>query len=518
MNRVKNASRNAFYGMILKVYQIIMPFVVRTAMIYLMGVEYAGLNGLFTSILHVLNLAELGVGLAMIYSMYKPIADQDETTICALLKLYKIYYRLIGLVLAIVGGILTPFVPKLISGDVPAELNVYILYLLNLGATVLSYWLFAYKRSLLQAHQRTDIISKITLIINTIQYSVQVLVLWLYHDYYLFVIVALFTQALTNVVTAIVSDKIYPAYQPKGKLNKEQTQRINKRIKDLFTAKIGGVFSTAVDNVVISAFLGLTMLAIYQNYYYIFTSVISVIKVIFESCTAGIGNSLVTESSEKNYNDFKKLSFLTMWICVICISCFASMYQPFMILWVGEDLLLSDFFVALMCIYLFVYVVQTLNFVYKDAAGIWHKDRFRPLVVGVANLILNIGFVRFWGIYAIVLSTIISFTFIGMPWLIHNLFSLVFKRSPREYVLEVLKSFTIAVISGILCYYIGIIIPIQGVVGVIARCAISIALSNTLFIVLRRKNKVFNSTLDLINKMTKHKFNFMFSLIKTKEN
>ena len=138
IERTKNASRNIVFGVILKAYQILVPFLMRTAMIYLMGVQYLGLNSLFTSILQVLNLAELGVGSAMVYSMYKPIAEDDDTTICALMKLYRTYYRVIGLVIAVVGCVLTPFIPHLIKSDVPAGLNIYILYLLNLGATVLS--------------------------------------------------------------------------------------------------------------------------------------------------------------------------------------------------------------------------------------------------------------------------------------------------------------------------------------------------------------------------------------------
>ena len=160
IERTKNATRNIIFGVILKAYQIIAPFLMRTALIYLMGVQYLGLNSLFTSILQVLNLAELGVGSAMIYSMYKPIAEDNNAAICALMKLYRTYYRVIGLIIAVAGCALTPFIPKLISGDVPEKVNIYVLYLLNLGATVLSYWLYAYKNSILQAYQRMDVVSK----------------------------------------------------------------------------------------------------------------------------------------------------------------------------------------------------------------------------------------------------------------------------------------------------------------------------------------------------------------------
>ena len=185
IERTKNATRNILFGVFLKAYQIVIPFLMRTAMIYFMGVQYLGLNSLFTSILQVLNLAELGVGSAMVYSMYKPIAEDDEIAICALLRLYKKYYFLIGLVIAVVGTMLTPFVPMLIKSDLPKELNVYILYLLNLALTVLSYWLFAYKNSLLLAHQRIDITSKVTILTSTVQYSIQFLAIAVTKNYYL---------------------------------------------------------------------------------------------------------------------------------------------------------------------------------------------------------------------------------------------------------------------------------------------------------------------------------------------
>ena len=434
IERTKNATRNIIFGVILRAYQIIVPFLMRTAMIYLMGVQYLGLNSLFTSVLQVLNLAELGVGSAMIYSMYRPIAEDDNTTICALMKLYRTYYRLIGLIIAVVGCILTPFIPKLISGDIPQGINIYILYLLNLGATVLSYWLFAYKNSILQAHQRTDIVSKVTLITNTIQYVLQLFVLWIFKNYYLYVIVMLVTQALTNIVTAIMADKIYRQFKPKGELHKEEIHQINQKIRDLFTAKLGGVVVGSADTIVISAFLGLTTLAVYQNYYFIMNSICGFITVIFSAITAGIGNSLVTESSEKNYNDFKKFTFIICFILCICCCCFVGLYQPFMKLWVGKKFMLSFSFVILFCILFYCLELAMVWATVKDAAGLWHSDRFRPLIGACANLIMNIVLVQVIGLYGIILSTVFSYIFISMPWLIHNLFKFLYNESLKVYL------------------------------------------------------------------------------------
>ena len=514
IERTKNASRNMVFGMILKIYQIIVPFLMRTAMIYFMGVEYLGLNSLFISILQVLNLAELGVGAAMVYSMYKPIAENDETRICALLKLYKTYYRVIGLVVCLIGLIITPFIPKLIVGKIPQGINIYVLFLLNLVATVLSYWLFAYKISLLQAHQRVDVVSKVNLISSTIQYVLQLVVLWRFHNYYLYIIILLFSQAMNNIITAVISNKMYPNYQPSGSLEENEKKVLNGKIRDLCTAKIGTVFGISVDNVVISSFLGLTMLAIYQNYYYIMNAIIGIINTIFVSVTAGVGNSLVLESPEKNYNDFKKLTFIMNWICIVCIGCFVSLYQPFMLFWVGKDLLLPDLMVVFICFYFYVSVMQNLSCLYKDAAGIWRKDRFRPLVAGIVNLILNVLLVKVCGIYAIVLSTIISYVFIAMPWVIHNLFSLVFKRKPTEYIIEIIKGVIYSIIIGTVCYYTCLKISVLGIGGLLIRFVISFLISNICLIIFRRKCDMYRPAVELVDNITRHKFSAVLSKLK----
>lgn len=514
IERTKNATRNIIFGIILKGYQIVVPFLMRTAMIYLMGVKYLGLNSLFTSILQVLNLAELGVGSAMVYSMYRPIADDNNVVICALMRLYRTYYRVIGLVIAVIGGLLTPFIPKLISGDIPESINIYVLYLLNLGATVLSYWLYAYKNSILQAHQRTDVVSKVTLMTSTIQYGLQLLILWLFKNYYLYVIVLLATQALTNIVTAIWADKLYPQFKPKGDVVLKERKAINRRIRDLFTAKLGGTIVSSADTIVISAFLGLSMLAVYQNYYYIMNSVLGFVLIIYSSCTAGIGNSLVMESEEKNYFDFKKLVFLTMWIAAICISCFIGLYQPFMTLWVGKQYLLDMDVVMLLCIYFYLYLVNHLSCVYKDAAGIWHQDRFRPLIGGMVNLGLNLIMVRYIGIYGIILSTICSYVLVAMPWLIHNLFSLVFKRSAIEYILILLKGASVSAVAGFASYILCCLVPFEGIMQLIINTFICVISSLSILQIAYRKDPMYEPFLELCNRVSKYKFNKIFEKLK----
>lgn len=503
IERAKNAKRNIVFGILLKAYQIIVPFLMRTAMIYFMGMQYLGLNSLFTSILHVLNLAELGVGNAMVFSMYKPIVENDSVTICALMKLYKMYYRVIGGIIAIAGVALTPFIPKLISGEVPQELNVYILYLLNLSVTVLSYWLFAYKNSILQAYQRTDLTSKVTLVTNTVQYVIQFLILVFFRNYYLYIMIMLLTQIVTNVSTAVVATKMYPDYKPEGNLSKDEVKQINRRIKDLFTAKLGSVIVGSVDTIVISAFLGLTVLAVYQNYYFIMNSISGFIMVIFNAVTAGIGNSFVTESDGKNYGDLKKFTFIICWLLCTCVCCLAAMYQPFMEIWVGKEYLLPYSLVILFCVYFYVCELTMVWATVKDAAGLWHADRFRPLTSSLTNLVLNLVFVKFCGLYGILLSTILSYLFIAVPWLLHNIFKLLYKRSAKKYLMKLIKYILVCILALVMT------VVLVGNSGTTAWCrlisgaVIALVISTVLQFVFYRKDDEFILSRQLILHMLK---------------
>lgn len=505
MQRAKNASRNIVFGIILKAYQIAFPFVIRTAMIYKMGMNYVGLNSLFTSVLQVLNLAELGVGSAMVYSMYKPIVTGDEDTICALLNLYKKYYRIIGCIVLAAGIILLPFIPHLISKDsvIPEDINIYLIYLMNLFATVMSYWLFAYMNSLLMAHQRNDLVSKVMLVTNTIQYALQLVFIIFVKSYYLYLSALIFTQILTNILTAVIARRKYPNYLPKGELEKEKVLEINHRVRDLFTAKFGTVVVSSADSIVISAFLGLSVLGIYNNYYYIVMSVSGFLTIIFNSITSGVGNSLVTESLDKNYKDFKMMSLLIVWLLAVCSSCFLCLFQPFMTMWVGKKNLLDFKLVILFCIYFFVCQMSMLWATFKDAAGLWHEDRYRALIGALANLILNIILVQFIGLYGILLSTIISYVCISIPWLIHNLFSLLFKRSSGEYLKKmgkyILVMVFVCILSLLICKFVGG----SSIMHILLRLMIAFIVPNIFFILFFRKSMEFDSAISLIKRILK---------------
>lgn len=515
IERTKNTARNLFFGIITKIYNIIVPFLMRTAMIYLLGMEYIGLNSLFTSVLSVLNLAELGVGTAMTFSMYKPIAQGDKSKICALMRLYKIYYRIIGAVILGLGLCIIPVLPMLVKKDLPPDVNLYVLYIINLLATVFTYWLFAYKNCLLYAHQRNDVTDKIGYIVNTVKYAVQLLFLFWLRDYYVYIIIMLLSNVVSNITTALVVDKMFPEYKAVGKLPKNEVKIINTRIRDLFTSKIGLVVVDSADTIVISAFLGLTALAQYQNYYFILSTIYSFITLITNSSLAGIGNSIVTESEKKNYNDLKKFTFIFSWLSVFSVCCFLCIYQPFMKLWVGEDNLLPYGMVIMFSSYFFIKEINAVLNVYKDASGIWHKDRFRPLITALVNLVLNLIMVHFWGLYGILFSTILSMLVVGMPWVIHNVFSEIFKCRPWKYILDVLIYAVICAVSGLICVVVSKFILFDSLVLTIGlRLVVCLIIPNVIMFVIYRKSPEFKSLVSMLNGLTNNRFKLLNKLAK----
>lgn len=502
-SKTKNSSRNLVFGVLLRVYSLLVPFIIRTIIIKVLGMEYAGLNSLFVSVLQVLNIAELGVGSVLVFSMYKPIEEGDTVKICALMRLYKIYYRIIGIVILCLGLAITPFIPKLIKGHVPNDINIYILYFLNLGAAVLSYWLFAYKNSLFMAHQRNDIISKVTILTNTIMYVLQITLLLILKNYYIYVILILVVQVLNNILISFQADKYFPNYKAVGNLDKKDVERINGSIKDIFYSQLGLVITTSVDSIVISAFLGLLPLAIYQNYYYVLSAVISFFLIFFQSCRASVGTNLISKSMDENFKDYKFITFVVIGILAFCISCLLNMYQPFIELWVGRNNMLDYYCVILFGLYLLVYELGITIGVYKDSSGKWHADRFRPLLTALMNLVTNIVLVNIIGIYGILISTIISFLFIYIPWLYHRVFIDIFDiKYRKDYGTYLIKKLLILAIlitfNAVICH----LVNISSLVGtLVVNFLICSSMSCTLYYYLNKKDESLDRLLHLIKRV-----------------
>ena len=461
MSRMKNASRNIVWGTLNKIVGLGLPFITRTVMIHTLGIEYIGLGSLFTSILQVLSFAELGIGGAMVFSMYKPIAEGNDVKVSALLNLYRRTYRIIGTIILIAGLCIMPFLDDLVAGDVPTDINLYILFLIFLFNNIIGYFLFAYKYSLFTATQRMDMISKIGMALNCVSSISQIVILLTTKNYYIYVVVVPLTTLFNNLIVGFITDRVFPQYKCRGEVDFSEKKLIEKKVGGMVFQKIGGIVLGSVDTIVISAFLGLRSLALYQNYFYVITALFGFLMVFMQSIIAGVGNSVVSESLEKNYKDFNKFSFIYVWIVSWCTICLLCLYQPFIELWIGKENLLGNEMVLLFAMYFFVHKWCDMLYVYQEACGIWWETKFIPLVAAIVNLIINVVLVQIIGLPGILISTIVAVVFIYDIGYARVLFKTYFKSVKdglrhycRRQFLYFVTMLVSAIITGMICHYV----------------------------------------------------------------
>lgn len=501
MSRIQNAMTNTVFDFLVKVYRAVFPFIMRTVMLHTIGIGYLGLNGLFTSVLQILSIGELGISGAIVYSMYEPVAVNDTRKLCALLRLYRILYGIIGVVVFLLGAAMIPFLPTLVSNEVPQDINIYLLYMMYLVSTALSYSVFSYRCSLLEAYQHNYVINRINLVTMTVQFGLQIIFLLLFKNYYIYILTQFSLQLVNQLAVYLSVKKRYPHIKPEGKIEKQMMKDIFHKVRGLVFGKISGIILNASDTIVISMFLGLTALAIYQNYFFIITAIVGFISSMLLGSMAGIGNSLVTETKEKNYTDFRRFTFIMSWIVCVCTNCFLVLFQPFMKIWMGEDKMLSMTMVILFCLYFFLLEYNKLFNLYKDAAGLWYEDRFRPLVTSLVNLSLNLLSVKYIGLYGIIASTVLSILFIGIPWLLRNLFYLLFQRSIADYLKELAKYVAVTVVSCGISFSITQALNCDGLIGLFLYAVVAVSVPFCMYIILFRKNAYFNDTMQLAKRL-----------------
>ena len=505
LDRRKNTKNGIIYGIVSRIITLLMNFVVQTALIKLLGAEYAGINGLFYSLLTVLNLSELGIGSAVVFSMYKPIAEDDTATIEALFCLYRKLYFLVGAVILAIGCVILPFISKFINGIYPDDINIYLLFILVLANTVLSYWVFASPSVLLNAYQRNDIISRVHIAGDILMYSAQVLAIWITGNFYIYYAISILGTIGKNYAVACKVSKMYPNIKCKGSLRAEAKVKIKYQIAGLSISKLCITTRNTFDNIFISAFLGLVSTTIYSNYYYIISALTLIMSIITNSLLAGIGNTVATEKKEKNYSEFLKLDFIYMVVSGWMTVCLVCLFQPFMKIWVGDELMLPDSTMLIFSTYFYLLKMGDIRSVYAKAAGLFWEERYRMIAEAVLNLIMNLLFVQWLGIFGVVLATCITIFIFGFLGSAHVLFKYYFKSGMRRYLLNQLRYFlvtlTISVLTVMACNSVDIIIPnvsIWYILIIRGLCCITVVPG--LFWLLTHRTKEYESAMKLLKR------------------
>ena len=504
LTRSKNAKRNIFFGIVNKIITLFFPFIIRTVIIKEIGADYLGLSSLFVSVLQVLNITELGFSSAVVYSMYRPIAENDNETLCAILNFYRKVYAVIGLVIIVFGSLLIPFLPRLIKGSVPAEANIYLLYFVYLLATVASYLLFAYKNSLLSAYQRTDVISNINSLVQVFAFTIQFVLLVCTKNFLYYAIVLIFSSIISSVFTEIASRKLFPDVVCHGKLNETVKSEIKKKVKGLLVNKLCQTSRNAFDSIVVSAFFGLKLTAMYNNYFYIMNAIAMLMGIIMSSILAGVGNSIVTETQQKNYEDMKKINFIYMWIGGWCTVCLLCLYQPFTEFFFGRTMLLDFPAVILFCIYFYVLKMGDIRGTYSDARGLWWENRWRAVIEAGANIVLNIVFGKIFGIYGVIVATLISLFFINFLWGSTILYKYYFTEiNVFEYYLHHLLYATATLVACYVTFFIAATVSVDGFIGIILRLSVCVVIPNLIFVAFYAKFREFKIAREWLSQILK---------------
>lgn len=447
--RLKKSKRNLYYGILYQVSYVFLNFITRMVMIRSIGMTSVSLNGLFSEVLSVLSLAELGIGSAIVYSLYVPLALGDTKKVTKIMNLYKISYRAIAGVIAIIGILLSPFIPRLITNTVIDNHYLIFVYFLFLTQTSTSY-LFSYKASLLNADQKSYVVSIQTMITRVIFFFLNIACLVLFRNFMLYLILDILQTLMTNIFISRKVDEMYPYVKGTDKLNSEERKAIFSNIKHLFIGNLSGKITNSSDNILISLLVGTNFIGPYSQYSMFINGIMRLFNQACGSITGSVGNLLATESHMKCKQTFENISFIFFMAASTCACCFYVLINPFLSIFIGHDYIMSDRIVYVLSVNLFFSILKMPLWTFVNASGLFKIDKYISIIGSSLNLIVSIILGMNYGITGIFIGTLISL--IIQSFLKLELFYKVFlEDSGKRVIIQWISYFILCVVELILC-------------------------------------------------------------------
>ncbi|MCX4306565.1 MAG: hypothetical protein OSJ69_12285 [Acetatifactor sp.] len=408
MRRTGKSIINVMTSLLTNAIILITAFAVQKVLVDTMGSDYNGINGLFGSIISMMSLADLGIGTAIIYHMYRPVADKDQERINSLLRLYKRCYIGISGVVLLIGVIVGFFLPLLV-GEVDIHDSIWLIYVLFLADCLCSYFL-AYKKSLLYADMMNYVPDAIYFGVYLVQNALQIYVLLVFGNFILFLVVKTLGKCVSNLLISAYIGRKYPFTRRRHAepVEKEIREDIVTKVKGLLCHKLGKILITGSDSIVITGVIGITAMSLYTNYHLVIGGITALLNRIFETLTNSVGNFLLESGRERNREVYQKIDLLNFW-CFGCVA--AGMYavlQPLIEIWMGEDFLFDKAVVFVLVVNFYLEGMRASVNTFKEAAGIFHEDRRIPLVEAVVNLAASIVLAKLLGVAGVFLGTILS--------------------------------------------------------------------------------------------------------------
>ncbi|NLR09046.1 lipopolysaccharide biosynthesis protein [Lactobacillus sp. HBUAS51381] len=420
LSRTHAAVLNSSIASLGQILTLVAQFIARTFFIHVLGQKFLGLNGLFVNVLSFLNFAELGIGSAVTFALYEPLASNNHGQIAALMVHFKRWYRYIALVVFLGGLCVMPFLPHLIHDQSTNFVNIYIAFALSLSSTVASY-LVSYKRTLLIANQQGYLNTLNTVGYSLIQQILQIVGLLLYSSYYLYLIIQLIFMIISNLRVSRVVDRLYPYLldYPSERIDKSTMNFFKKNVLGMLSAKAGGIVVNGTDNILLSYFVGLTSVGVYSNYTLIITGLTNVLNQAVSAVASSIGNLAVVEKSKtRKVKVFYKYYFLSALLIFFAAIGFTAFSSTFVRYWVGERYVYTQLPLLLIAFNFYLQGLRQPIITYTNAYGLYWYERYKPILESIVNLFISVLLLCTTNleVSAVLIGTISSNVLVNLWW------------------------------------------------------------------------------------------------------
>lgn len=445
-SKIENIKKNITYGFGSFFIKMILSFIARKIFLHYLGVEVLGIDSVFMNIISLLSLAELGVGNAIIYSLYKPLVENDKEKIKSLMRYYKKAYNFIGILIILIGILILPFLNKIISQNIFSN-KIYLIFLLYLANTSFTYF-YSYKSTLLIADQKNYVVNMVANSIYVLQFLTQTIILALTKNFTLYLIVQIIFTILYNLYISRRTVKSYPyLLEVSQKMTSNEEKEILKNVKATMIMKISGLLVNNTDNLIINSIFGITLLGKISNYTLIISAINSILNQLFTSMTSSVGHLNTTNDQEKKYIVFKSINFLNFVFFGVFSLGFIFLVNDFITIWLGREYLLSTNVVLLLGINLYMFGMQNTIIMYKNTMGLFVQGKYLLLITAFINLFLSVYLGKKIGIEGVFIATLIariSTNFWYHPYIVYK-YGL--KKPFRDYVIRYLKFGVIIIIT-----------------------------------------------------------------------
>lgn len=507
--RSSNSVKNGFSSILLYVITIFVGFLFQSVFLHTLGAEYNGIKGLFSNILSMLSIAELGFGSAIVFHLYKPIAEKKIEEIKVLINYYKKIYNIIAILILVLGIALLPIIP-LIVGEVSVPDNIRFLFVLYLINTVFSY-LLTYKRSILYADQKKYTINLVTSGVFLVKNFLQMVLLYKTLSFTIYLVTQIIFTILENLVINHIVNKKYTYlkdFKNVEEISEDLRKDIKQNVKGLLFHKIGSFIVLGTDNIIISITkgLGVIVVGVYSNYYMIIGQIKSLFGNVIMSLTASIGNLLIESDKEKTRDIYKMILLFNSWVfCFAGISIYC-LVEPFITIWIGSQYLLANSVLVILCINLYVQGMRYTSSAFKEAGGIFYEDRFVPIVESIINIVVSYVLANIFGLAGVFIGTILS----SLPLLLYSYPKYVYKKllqgTYKEYFkLHLYHLFITSVIWVIVSKISNLIIIANPWLDLLYNLLICLVVPNILYMCIVLRRKEFKMLKDKILNLIKRK-------------